>query len=826
MSEKEDLEHLRRVLLPPLRFASADAHARLDRLRGLEGLVRGALQGVSDDFPAPLARAMQEAARGFDGLSAAQKKARLKSLGALLKGETTFLPNGPSPEPDPIDAEGENALARRSPMGPGVHAFLLDADVTVLRGVGKRARERLAERGIEKVGALLEVWPRTWEDRRRVTPLKDLESGVGAVVRGEVKASGKVGGGRGARFEAIIDDDTATFKLVFFHFNERDLKRRLEVGQWITAVGDVNRYGPALQMVHPRIEKGNAEGKLIGIKPVYPELRGMPEWEIHRHVQSAVEHLKESAFEDPLPHDVVKKANLLNLKEALIAVHQPPSDMSDGEFRALLQGRSPAQKRLAFDALFAFQVAMAQRHHQTSAKKAPLLSPEDPSVLWAELLPFNATEAQARVCREICADLQSGHSMLRLLQGDVGAGKTAVAAVAALSAVRAHRQVALMAPTEILAEQHHHTLGKLFEKLGEKVVFFSGSLKKAARRANAELLASGEARIAVGTHALLSDDVVFQSLGLCVVDEQHRFGVEQRTRLLAKANPGEVADGLFPHLLVMTATPIPRSLALTAYGDLDVSVIDELPPGRHPVKTEVFDIGDKAAMHSALKEVLKRNERAYVVFPLIEASEKLDLENATLGHTELSRAFGEDHVGLVHGRMSPADKDAVVAAFKAGQKKILVSTTVVEVGVDVPEATCIVIMHAERFGLSQLHQLRGRVGRSPRKSRALLMAGDGAHGEDARQRLEVMVASQDGFEIAAADLELRGPGELLGTRQSGESGILFAHLARHGDLVAQARALARQVVGDDPGLQAQSHGPLKRMLAARFGSGLQRLQSG
>jgi ATP-dependent DNA helicase RecG len=492
-----------------------------------------------------------------------------------------------------------------------------------------------------------------------------------------------------------------------------------------------------------------------------------------------------SAWGDPLPVAVREQLHLLPLGEALQQIHLPDQQSS----------LSAARRRLVFDEFLLLQLGLLQRRHALTSRPAPPLMAPAGALLQAflDLLPFPLTGAQRRVLAEIRAELQRDRPMARLVQGDVGSGKTVVAIAALLTAIEAGCQGALMAPTEVLAEQHYRKLCEWLPQLHVSCALLTGSTPLRRRRELLADLANGHVQMLVGTHALLEDPVQFQRLGLVVVDEQHRFGVHQRNRLLDK--------GLQPHLLTMTATPIPRTLALSLHGDLEVSQIDELPPGRTPIRTALLSAGQRQEAYDLIREQVALGQRAYVVLPLVEESEKLDLRSAVEVHEQLcSEVFPELSVGLLHGRLSSADKQAAITAFAEGRSQVLVSTTVVEVGVDVPAASVMVIDHAERFGLAQLHQLRGRVGRGAAASHCLLIHD--SRNALARQRLEVLVRSTDGFEIAEMDLRLRGPGQVLGTRQSGLPDLALASLTEDGEVLEQARSIAQELLREDPDLQA------------------------
>lgn len=819
------LERLRRVLLPPLRFASQDAFSKVERLKGLPGLVDRTLDSVGGGLPAAFAGRLRELAADFDDAGKEERRERVQRMLRLLEDGPGVVEAPAAPPKATSRAPTKRAPRSRAPS-PRVEVErarvveatqdVLDAPVTVLKGFGPAKAEMLAARDLVTVGDLLAVLPRAYQDRRGARSLSELLPGAHAVAHGRVVLAGAIGKGRGGRFEVLLEDDRGRLKLIFFHFNLWDMKRRFAPGSEITVSGEVTQRGGALQMVHPRVVQGERTDDLSGLWPVYPEVGGLHPAELGRAITAALDVIRSQPPREVLPEHVRRRAGVVGIGEAYEQIHAPPADASEEELRALTERDAPAFRRLAFEELFVLQLAMGLKRRAALVEPAPPLDGPGAPALAKELLPFPPTGAQLRATSEILSDVARDEPMGRLLQGDVGAGKTAVAALACLRAVRAGFQAAIMAPTEILAEQHKATLERQMRPLGVRVAFISGSLRGKPRKLAAARLKNHEIDVAVGTQALLSDDIRFARLGLCVIDEQHRFGVVQRVALKQKGPTDEQGRALTPHLLVMTATPIPRSLALTIHGDLAVSVIDELPPGRTPVKTRVLVGNDDEKAWVEVGAALDRGERAYVVYPLIEESEKMDLLDATRGYEDLAERFGKDRVGLLHGRMSADDKERVMGAFARGELSVLVSTTVIEVGVDVPEATCMVVMHAERFGLSQLHQLRGRVGRSERLSRCFLVVGADGAGRDARRRLQVLEDSNDGFRIAEEDLAIRGPGDFLGTRQSGLPTLLFSDFSKHARLIEVARALATELLDEDPLLARPEHEGLRVLVERRF----------
>jgi len=667
----------------------------------------------------------------------------------------------------------------------------LDDPPELLPGIGPVTARRLAAEGVTRIADLLLHLPRRYEDRRSaVTVAEALRAEHAVLVSAEVR---RLRSRRARRrmhiVEAELEDGGG--RLAAIWFNQPWVAQRLEEGQKVLAYGQPRPgRGGRLQLVNPEIHRDEGEGSAAavgGLVPRYPPLAGLGGARLRRVLEAARELA--GSLEEPLPDDLRRRLGLPVLGAALAQLHAPTLADDDPEralrLTELAEGRSPAHRRLAFDELLAFALDVERDRRRRRGLGAPRCPVDDElRRLATEILPFRLTRAQRRVVREVARDMAGPHPMARLLQGDVGSGKTVVAALAMLLAVRSGYQAALMAPTEILAEQHHRTLEQLFAATGLAPTLLTASVAPGRARALRSSLAGGEVTVVVGTHALVQEAVDFERLGLVVVDEQHRFGANQRRALVSK--------GSAPHLLVMTATPIPRSLALTLYGDLDLSVIDELPPGRLPVRTEVRPASSRGRVLAFVGREIAEGGRALLIYPLIEASERVEA-------TSLEEAVAEVHAGLpgvdlgvIHGRMPRAERESVFARFRAGDLQALLATTVVEVGVDVPEASVIVIESAERFGLSQLHQLRGRVGRGTRASWCVLLTRPDA-GADARRRLELFAATRDGFELAEADLALRGPGELAGTRQWGATGFRFADLARDRDLVREARRVASEL---------------------------------
>ncbi|WP_290648291.1 ATP-dependent DNA helicase RecG [Aquisalimonas sp.] len=667
----------------------------------------------------------------------------------------------------------------------------LGRPVTTLPGVGERQAQRLAQLGVHTVQDLLLHLPLRYEDRSRVRRLGELRPGEQALITGTVEIT-EVARGRRARLLCRITDGTGALTLVFFHFHANQ-QRRLARGIRIRCFGEVREGPSGLQMIHPEVDVGgsDAEGG-DGLLPVYPATQGLNQTGLRRLVDRAVALLQAVQPEDLLPDDLRAAEQLPTFTEAVLTLHRPPDDSSV----ARLEGpEEPARRRLIIEELLAHHLTLRrQRHHLRDRAAAPVLRGNGRLVsAFRESLSFALTGAQDRVDRETAADMARRAPMLRLIQGDVGSGKTVIAALAALRSVESGLQTAIMAPTELLGEQHYRNFRDWLAPLGVTVTWLSGRLPPAERRQVLRLLADGDIDIVVGTHALFQENVVFSRLGLVVVDEQHRFGVHQRLALREKGQTEQAQ----PHQLIMTATPIPRTLAMTAYADLDVSVIDELPPGRTPVKTVAVPDTRRDEVVEAVANACADDRQAYWVCTLIEESDTLQAQAAAETAERLREALPHLRIDLVHGRLKAADKDAVMCAFAAGERDLLVATTVIEVGVDVPNASLMVIENPERLGLAQLHQLRGRVGRGTTASSCVLLYRAPLT-DAARARLSVLRESGDGFEIARRDLAIRGPGELLGTRQTGAWQLRVADLVRDSELIPTVQQAADRLLQHHP----------------------------
>ncbi|MHB8911519.1 MAG: ATP-dependent DNA helicase RecG [Lysobacter sp.] len=706
-------------------------------------------------------------------------------------------------------------MARVARPAPAL-AAVGETPLTALPGCGPKVAEKLAAKGL---GCLQDLWlqlPRQYEDRTRLTPIALLQPGVAAQVEGRVEAVE-----RGFRFRPVLrvaigDDSNATLVLRFFHFRAAQVAQ-FAPGARVRCYGTPRPGQHGLEIVHPsyRLLDGEADGALgEQLDPVYPAVEGIGPASLRRLIGLALDRLPAEESLELLPRELRDSLNLPDgspaglpsLRDALLTVHRPAQD---ADVAALLAGLHPAQRRLALEELLAHHLSLRRQRMVQQAHAAPVLRPMRLAELLRQALPFALTSAQQRVFDEIRADLGKPSPMLRLVQGDVGSGKTVVAALAAMLAVETGKQAALMAPTELLAEQHLNNLRGWLEPLGVRVAWLAGKVTGRARRQVLAEVASGEAQMVVGTHALMQEGVAFHDLALAIIDEQHRFGVHQRLALRDKGVLRQAQDGrsegaeassrIVPHQLVMTATPIPRTLAMAAYADLDVSSIDELPPGRTPVQTVALSAERRPELVERIRAACAEGRQAYWVCTLIDDSDEVVAQAAQSTYEELTAQLPKLRVGLVHGRMKAADKQSTMRAFKGGGIDLLVATTVIEVGVDVPNASLMIIENAERLGLAQLHQLRGRVGRGSAASSCVLLYRSPLS-LLARQRLETMRETNDGFVIAEKDLQLRGPGELLGTRQTGLAAFRVADLGRDADLLPLVQQVGERLLAESPAI--------------------------
>jgi len=755
----------------------------------------------------PQRQGLEDLAKGlasYGELSLARRQNLVRQcrerLHQLRQAHQPTIPVGPprlkvgaSPAHGPRAASGS---------GPGAASGHWDPDTPLsdIKGVGPKTATRLAQLGLFVLRDLVHYYPRDYLDYANLVRISGLEPGRTATIVATVRRSNAFTSPRNPNLSILelhLTDITGKIRVSRFFAGKRfatpgwlkGQQAHFPPGATVAVSGLVKEtpYGPAFQdplmevLDHSHAQvRSESIGRLI---PVYGLTEGLGSERLRQALAAVLPEV--SRWGDPLPEALRHRENLIARPQALLQIHQPSNQ----------QELQASRHRLVFDEFLLLQLGLLQRRRQLSQRPAPPLvltaGRDDLVQQFLELLPFPLTGAQQRVLAEIRVDLARPQPMARLVQGDVGSGKTVVALASLLTAIQAGCQGALMAPTEVLAEQHYRKLAEWLPQLHITSALLTGSTPAQRRRELLQDLVNGQLQLLVGTHALLEDPVQFDRLGLVVVDEQHRFGVRQRNRLLAK--------GLQPHLLTMTATPIPRTLALSLHGDLDVSQIDELPPGRQPIQTSLLKGGQRSKAYQLIRDQVAIGQRAYVVLPLVEESEKLDLRSAIDVHRELEEeVFPDLQVGLLHGKLNSASKQAAIRAFADGLTQVLVSTTVVEVGVDVPEASVMVIDHAERFGLAQLHQLRGRVGRGAAASYCLLI--NDSNNVQAKQRLEVLVRSGDGFEIAEMDLRLRGPGQVLGTRQSGLPDLALASLTDDGEVLEQARQVAQSITAKDPDL--------------------------
>ncbi len=699
----------------------------------------------------------------------------------------------------------------------------LDANIEYLKGVGPQRAETLKkDLGIFSCRDLLFHFPFRYIDRTKFHRIRDLQNeGEQVQIRGVLRRLETLGEGRARRMVGTLRDDTGALELVWFQ-SIQWLEKSLSVGKEYIVFGRVTEFNGRFNITHPEMEEvvptatdmaaPGEQGRVVvkpagAFDPVYPSTenltrKGLDARGIRKLIRNLLDALRPPEVPETMPDYLLQQYKMISRWQALNAIHFPENQ----------QQLYAATRRLKFEELFFLQLRLLQiRTRRKDAVRGFVFGQIGDyfNRFYKEKLPFELTNAQKRVLKEIRADLAAGKQMNRLVQGDVGSGKTVVALMSMLMALDNGFQACLMAPTEILAQQHYIGMTALLGDLGINVGFLSGSVKGKKRNAILAQLASGDMHIVIGTHALIEDWVVFKNLGISVIDEQHRFGVEQRARLWAKNQAGP------PHVLVMTATPIPRTLAMTLYGDLDVSVIDELPPGRKPITTTHKTEHHRLRVQGFMREEIALGRQVYVVYPMIEETETMDLQNLMSGFEALSRDFPppQYQISIVHGKMKAADKDFEMQRFVKAETQIMVATTVIEVGVNVPNASVMVIENAERFGLSQLHQLRGRVGRGADQSYCILMTNFKLS-QEGKERIQIMCQTNDGFKIAEADLRLRGPGNIEGTQQSGMLRFLLADLARDGHIIAAAREVAQQILTQDPALQAPEHLRLRQHLAS------------
>ena len=803
--------HLSR-LNKPLQYAIRNNFANLARLRELESFVRQQIVSLQSlqlpDQTSSLLVELAASVEGFDKLALAEKQLRVQKASQIVS-RLHMLTGGdtvpPISSPDlPTKASATPATTSQD---------VLSQPVKFLRGVGPRRTALLAKLSLHTVGDLLWFLPSRYEDRRNLNPLGLLQTGSRQTFCGRVTAFQLHRTSRGRSFVTLrLEDSSAPLTCKWFRHRGLALKERFPVGTRVVGTGLItfSPYEGQREVIHPDLEVLESDdtelihfGRLV---PIYPLTAGLTQKSMRSLTHSIVEHFAPLICET-LPETVRNAHQLPLLGRAFQEVHFPNVE---ADLDMLNERQTDYHARLAFEEFFLLELGLAIRHREArvARRKQHYDRPNHLGEALLSHLPFRLTAAQQRVSEEILTDMQRPFPMNRLVQGDVGSGKTIVALLAMLMAVSNGLQVALMAPTELLAEQHFATLRGLLQHLDLEIALLTGTVKGRNRQTLLQRVGDGEISVLVGTHAILYENVRFRGLGMIVVDEQHRFGVMQRAGLRQK--------GLQPDVLVMTATPIPRTLAMTLYGDLDLSVLDELPPGRQPVKTVLLTEKRRDYAYDLVRSEVAKGRQAYVVYPLVEESESLDIGAATAMAEHLQQAvFPEHEVGLLHGRLATEEREATMGAFVEGRLKILVSTTVIEVGVDVANATVMLIENAERFGLAQLHQLRGRVGRGSAPATCLLLAGKRLSREG-RYRLEVILESTDGFYVAEQDLKIRGPGELLGTKQSGLPELRVGNILHHAVWLEQARQAAFTLLATDPNLQRQEHRILLQVVQARW----------
>jgi ATP-dependent DNA helicase RecG len=812
MDEKgvAERDHIVQAIARPLQFASKGEYANLPQVKGLEKLISSlghqALSLDLDPSQRRLFKELLEVFSGFEGSPMEEKKERI-ARSVRITMQLQEHEKG---------AEGK-AKVREPEVGWGVKAEAKGKAGTLLqpiqfvKGVGPRISQKLEKKGIRTIEDALYFLPRRYEDRRVIKKISEVRVGAVETVLAEVLLAGAVSykGNRKRVFEAVVGDETGTLTLKWFHGSEEYFKGRFKKGRRVVASGEVRLFKYRKEIHHPDVEiADDIEDDPLHFKrivPIYSEPEGLYQKTIRKIMKGVVDSYADG-LASPIPEDVIQRRRLMDFTEAVRQVHFPPEDAPLDQFNL---HQSDAHRRIVFDEFFFLQLGLALRRSEVKGEQGiafEILHGLTEGLLRS--LDFRLTSAQQRVLSEIEEDMSQPHPMNRLIQGDVGSGKTIVALMAALIAVENGYQAAFMVPTEILAEQHFLNVRRMVTPLKIRPVVLTSSTKGSEREGILEGISSGQERIIIGTHALIQEQVHFHRLGLVVIDEQHKFGVIQRALLRRK--------GMNPDVIVMTATPIPRTLALTLYGDLAVSVIDEFPPGRVPVETKLYYERSRARVYELVKEEIRKGRQAFVVYPLVEESEKMDLLDATRMAEHLQRdIFPEFTVGLIHGRMKGEEKEEVMVRFRDGQIDILVATTVIEVGIDIPNVSLILVEHAERFGLPQLHQLRGRIGRGRYASKCLLLA-QFRRSEEARRRLRVMEETNDGFRIAEEDLAIRGPGEFLGTRQSGLPDFRVANILRDGKILNQAREEAFRLVGGDPDLSRPEHRALAGVLRERW----------
>ncbi len=804
----DSLKKILQKIEQPLNFASVDDYKNLSHIKDLGKSLLSLLAVLKGSLPAGnsdssnMVEELLKLFSDYDWQKLELKKTTIEKAQAVLGKLKTNVNSLTAPHS--IYTDDPQTIQRVSELRDALSKLMLP--VQYLKGVGPKLAQRLLAKKINSVEDLFYFLPRIYEDRREIRKINRLEMGkiqtvIGSVVGAQYKYYGKK-----RILEVIISDNTANLTAKWFKGQMSYLLGVFKKGNRVIFTGEARPNYAGKAMIHPEYEilEEDETENLLNFKrivPIYSETEGLHQKYLRKIMHQALENYARYVV-SPIPADICEKRNLPNIQESLRSVHFPQNDKSLEEYNS---HSSPAHHRLIYDEFFFFQLGMAIKRTGRILDAGIKFNIEG-SLLnkFLELLPFDLTAAQKRVIGEIHSDLAKETAMNRLLQGDVGSGKTIVSMAAMVTACENSYQAAIMAPTEILAQQHYQNIQNWASALGLKTVLLIGGINTIQKKEALDKIMSGEANIVIGTHALISEGVDFHRLGLVVIDEQHRFGVMQRATLRGK--------GINADVLVMTATPIPRTLAMTVYGDLDVSVIDEMPSGKKPVHTFLVGENKRSNVYKLISEELIKGHQAFIVYPLVEQSENLDLKDATNMAAHLQRDIFPDYkVGLIHGKMKEKQKDTVMKEFLANKINILVSTTVIEVGIDVPQASLMVIEHAERFGLSQLHQLRGRVGRREIASTCVLLANY-ASSPDARKRLRVMEKTTDGFAIAEEDLAIRGPGDFLGTRQSGLPDFRIASIIRDARILNDAKEDAFQLAAGDPFLEKPEHLILKETL--------------
>jgi len=819
----ESLKAILQKIERPLNFSSKENYRNLSHIKDLGktlqrllALLKDAIPSLSSNDSFKLLEELSEIFSDYDRQNMEIKKNKIKN--ALLLFEQLKIALDSIPISQPQHFQDEKTLQRISDLKEAMAK--LNVPIQYLKGVGPKMAERFAAKKIATVEDLLYFLPRAYEDRREIKKINKLEPGKTQTIIGKVILTQAKYYGKKRILEVTVSDNTANLTAKWFKGQMSYLTSTFKKGTRVIFTGNVTPNYVDKSMIHPDYEilDEEDEDNLLNFKrivPVYSETEGLHQKYIRKIMNQALEQYSRYVA-SPIPTEICRKRNLLNIHEALLSVHFPASNESIDEYNNM---QTAAHRRLIYDEFFFFQLGMAIKKSGRILEKG--ISFKMQGNLWDKLLSslsFRLTEAQIRVIAEIQRDMADATSMNRLLQGDVGSGKTVVAMAAMIRACENNYQAALMAPTEILAKQHYSNIKEWADAIGLNTVLITGSMNAALKDETLGRINTGNADIVIGTHALISEAVDFHRLGIVVIDEQHKFGVMQRATL---RNKGINAD-----VLVMTATPIPRTLAMTVYGDLDISVIDEMPPGKKPVRTVLMGETKRNNVYQLISAELAKGHQAFIVYPLVEQSENLDLKDATNMSEHLQRDIFPDYrVGLIHGKMKEKEKDAVMQDFLANKINILVSTTVIEVGIDVPRASLMVIEHAERFGLSQLHQLRGRVGRRDIQSCCILLA-DYKCSADARKRLKVMEKTTDGFILAEEDLAIRGPGDFLGTRQSGLPDFRIASIIRDARILNDAKEDAFGLAARDPLLEKPEHAILKETLLWKWQGKLELARTG